>query len=78
MDNKNNEQNGAPILQNLTNQDFLNFGVQHLAYVKPIKIDGKTSYAIHAADGTPLSVMESMQEAILTIRQNALDAVIVQ
>lgn len=78
MNNKNNEQNGAPILQNLTNQDFLNFGIQHLAYVKPIQINGKTSFAIHAADGTPLSVMESMQEAIATIRQNALDAVVIQ
>ncbi len=72
-----NQHNAADVLKSLSHQDFLSFGVQNVAYVKPVMIDGEVSYAIHAADGTPLSVMESKEEAYSMIRQNDLDAVVV-
>ena len=57
--------------------DFLNFGIRHVAYIRPIKVENKAAFAIHAADGTPLSVMESMEAAIVVVRHNDLEPVTV-
>ena len=65
------------ILRTLSSQDFLEFGMQHVAYVKPVYVEGGTAYAIHAANGTPLSVMDTLDEALLMIRHNDLDAIAV-
>ncbi len=65
----------SELLKKLTSRDFLALGVQNVAYVKPIRIENKTAYAIHAADGTPLSVMEDMSTAVSTILHNELEPV---
>ena len=41
-------------LRQISSQDFMAFGVNDLAYIKVVDVDGSTGYAIHAADGTPL------------------------
>lgn len=60
-------------IRNLSARGFLNFGIQQVAYIRPVKIENKTAYAIHAADGTPLSVMDSMDTAVITVRHNDLE-----
>jgi hypothetical protein len=60
-------------LKNLSAQDFLNFGMQQVAYIRRVRVEDKTAYAIHAADGTPLSVMDSRDTAIVTVRYNDLE-----
>lgn len=60
-------------LKNLTPRDLLNFGLQDVAYVRPIIVENRPAFAIHAADGTPLSVMESMDSAMAVIRHNDLE-----
>ncbi len=65
----------ADILKNISAQDFLGLGVHDIAYIRPVDVNGTTHYAIHAADGTPLSVMEDKNTAMGTIFQNDLDAV---
>lgn len=65
------------LLRTISTRDFLNFGVQQLAYIRPVKVEDKTAYAIHAADGTPLSVMESMDTAVIVVRHNELEPVTV-
>jgi hypothetical protein len=60
-------------LKNISLRDFLNFGVQQIAYIRPVRVENKVAYAIHAADGTPLSVMESMDTAIIVVRHNELE-----
>ncbi len=62
-------------LKTLSSQDFLEFGMQYVAYVKPVNVESGTAYAIHAANGTPLSVMDTLDEALLMIRHNDLDAI---
>lgn len=62
------EQNG------LTRFDLANWGIENVAYVKPIHVDGEGSYGIFAADGTELAQMDNRDEAIVTIRQNDLEA----
>ena len=63
-------------LRELSPQDFLSFGMQDIAYVREVEIDGQVGYAVHAADGTPLSVMDSMAEATTLIHHNDLETVI--
>ena len=58
--NSNSDQFSAEILKNISSQDFLNFGMQDLAYVREVQEDGQTRFAIHAANGMPLSVVDDM------------------
>ena len=73
--NHGNPANIAEQLKKLTTKDFLNFGIQNVAYIRPIDVENKKVYAIHAADGTPLSVMESMDTAIVVVRHNDMEPV---
>lgn len=75
MTQKANESN--PDLKDLSQRDFLNFGIHELAYIKPVNIQKRSAFAIHAADGTPLSIMETLDMALLAVRQNDLEAVTV-
>ncbi len=65
------------VLKSLSTQDFLGFGVQNVAYVRQVKVDEKTAWSIHAADGTPLSVMDDLEVALALIRHNELEPVTV-
>jgi len=60
-------------LQNLSAQDFLKVGIHEIAYIRPVSGE-KTAlgFSIHAADGTPLSVMETKDLALQAVRSNAL------
>jgi len=62
------------ILRRLSPQDFAAFGVNHVAYVKPVQVKGQSGFAIHAADGTPLTVLPSRDVACATVRQNDMEA----
>ena len=64
------------VLRELTAQDFLSFGMQDVAYVREVQIDGQIGFAVHAADGTPLSVMDSLAEATTLIHHNDLETVV--
>lgn len=63
----------ANILRHLSAQDFAAFGVDNLAYVKPVTLHGSTSFSIHAADGTPLTVMPERTVAFAAVRQNDME-----
>ena len=57
----------------LSSQDFLDVGVHKIAYIRPVQVDEKTAYAIHAADGTPLSVMDTLDHALFVVQDNDLE-----
>lgn len=61
------------ILRQLSPQDFATFGVDHVAYVKPVTVEGAAAFAIHAADGTPLTVLPARDVAYATVRQNDME-----
>lgn len=65
-------------LKDLNTQDFLTFGVEQMAYVRPTIIDEREVFAIHAADGMPLYIVESRSEAMAVIHRNDLDALTLQ
>lgn len=60
-------------LKNISSHDFLTFGLHHVAYIRHVYNDGEGAYAIHAADGTSLSVLETLDEALKIIHHNQLE-----
>jgi hypothetical protein len=69
---------GVEKLRTLSSTDFASLGMSDLAYVKPVMLeDGGTGYAIHAADGTQMAVVNERNLAFAAIRQHDLEAVVV-
>ena len=61
------------LLKALSSQDFARIGMHEIAYIRPLKTPGvDNAFAVYAADGTQLSVLESMDMAIATLRHNDL------
>ncbi|MBF0561237.1 MAG: DUF1150 family protein [Alphaproteobacteria bacterium] len=59
----------------LSPKDFAAFGIDIFAYVKPVTVDGSPGYAIHAADGTQLTVVPGRANAFATVRRHELEPV---
>jgi hypothetical protein len=57
----------------LTADMFGALGMGHIAYVRPIRVDGVAAFAIHAADGTRMAVAPEAAVAIAAIRQHAME-----
>lgn len=64
------------MLRSLSPKDFLKIGINEIAYVRPFHVHGQeNAVAVYAADGTQLSVLDSMDLALATLRHNDLMAV---
>jgi hypothetical protein len=70
--------NVRDFLKGLSSHDFLRIGMNEIAYVRPLAVAGaftgdeKKAFAVYAADGTQLSVLDSMDMAMATLRHNDL------
>ena len=60
-------------LDGFSEQDFLQLGMQDLAYIRQVRIGGDVSYMIHAADGPPISSMDDRASALPAILGNDLE-----
>lgn len=78
MNNQNLKEPRDQRLKILSTADFLNFGAQHIAYIKPVTVEGKSMYAVHAADGTAIGMSDTVDTAHVVIRQNDMFAVMLQ
>lgn len=56
--------------KNLSTRDLGSVGIEDTAYIKSVTIDGQKLHAIHAADGTPLTVVAERELAFATVRQH--------
>ncbi len=65
-------------LRGISADELRDFGVNHIAYIRPVSLMGNTAYAIHSADGTPLAAVETLDLALTAARQNDLEPVILQ
>lgn len=61
------------MLRNLSAQDFLNFGLQQVAYIRPVHVEGQPAWSLHAADGTALTIQDKAHLAAVIARQNDLE-----
>lgn len=59
----------------LTLDEFMALGAGDLAYVKPVEVEGRTAYALHAADGRELALMANRDVAFAALRQNGFEPV---
>ena len=59
----------------MTDRDLAGLGLQCVAYVKRIRIEGENAYSIHAADGTEIAIMCNREVAFATIREHDMEAV---
>jgi hypothetical protein len=65
----------AETLRQMTASDLAMLGMQDIAYVKPVVVDGTAGYAIHAADGTQIALTGNRDIAFAVVRQNELEPV---
>jgi hypothetical protein len=60
-------------IRQMSSRELALFGMQDLAYVKAVLIDGTTAFAVHAADGTQITVLPDREIALATVRQHDLE-----
>ncbi|MDD5587223.1 MAG: DUF1150 family protein [Alphaproteobacteria bacterium] len=59
--------------QSFTPEELGRFGVDYVAYIKPVIIRGQQFHIIHAADGTPIMAASERELAFATVRQNEME-----
>ena len=64
-------------IRELSPQDFAGLGLNQIAYVREIELEGHRGFAIHAADGQRLTVVPTHEAAIAVIVRNDLEPVTV-
>jgi hypothetical protein len=74
MPSKTQDDSGTVVLdvRNLSPADLGRLGMQQVAYVKPVIVNGAHAFAIHAADGTPMAVAQDFGVAIAAIVQHEM------
>jgi hypothetical protein len=60
-------------IRHMSSRELALFGMQDLAYVKPVLVNGITAFAVHAADGTQVTVLPDREIALATVRQHDLE-----
>ncbi len=63
---------GAFDIRHMSVEQLAALGVSHLAYVKPVLVNGTRAFAIHGADGTPMAVAGAEDLAFAAIRQHEM------
>jgi hypothetical protein len=62
-------------LRHISPQEFALLGMQDLAYVKRVTVNDAAAFAIHAADGTQIALINDRELAFATVRQHDLEPV---
>ena len=76
MPSKTQPESGTVILdvRNLSQAELGRLGLEQVAYVKPVIVNGAHAFAIHAADGTPMAVAQDRGIAIAAIVEHEMVA----
>ena len=62
-------------MRHMTTNDLALLGMQDIAYVKPVIVDGNSGFAVHAADGTQMALIANRDLAFAVVRQNEMEPV---
>ena len=65
-------------LRAISQREFQALGNGHVVYIKPVTIMNRQAYALHAADGTAITLTDSSEAAWALALQNDLDPVTLQ
>lgn len=69
------EQAGVPAvvdIRHISTQQLAQLGMQQIAYVKQVTVNGSAAFAIHAADGTPMAIAGGLDVAVAAIVQHEM------
>ncbi|MCB1592287.1 MAG: DUF1150 family protein [Alphaproteobacteria bacterium] len=72
---QNREDHIRTLLRNMSTEDFMNLGLKQVAYIRPIASESGPLYAVCAADGSPLSVLDTFEKAVLSTLSIKLEPV---
>jgi len=61
--------------RHMSTRDLAAFGVQDLAFIKAVSVNDEVGYAIHAADGTQMALVNDRDVAFAAVRQHGLEPV---
>lgn len=61
-------------IRHISTEQLAQLGLQQIAYVKPVVVNGTAAFAIHAADGTPMAIAGDREVAIAAINQHEMVA----
>lgn len=59
-------------IRHISEEQLAALGVSHVAYLKPVVLNGVQGIAIHAADGTPMAVAGSREIAAAVVVQHEM------
>ena len=70
---------GTPtaMLRQLSPLDWARFGLQQVAYLRPMLLNGVQAISIHAADGTQLGAAPNLESATAAVMEHEMAAVLV-
>ena len=60
-------------IRHMSARELAHFGMQDIAYIKHVIVNGDAGYAIHAADGTQIAELPDWGIAHATVRQHDLE-----
>ena len=63
----------AERIRHMSMRELAFFGIQDIAYIRRVVVDGAAAYAVHAADGTQIAVLADRDIAFATVRQHDLE-----
>lgn len=69
------EQKQMTTVQTVTPEALAMLGAPSLAYIRPVKVSGAEGWGIFAANGQPMGMVESREEAFAAARQHDLSPV---
>ncbi|HEX3861610.1 MAG TPA: DUF1150 family protein [Stellaceae bacterium] len=62
-------------IRQLSERELGMLGMNDVAYVKQVIVDGASSYTVHAADGTKMAEIADRDIAFAVVRQNDMEPV---
>ena len=62
-------------VKRLSDNELGLLGMEDLAYVKRVVVDGTAAFAVHAANGTQIAVIADRDLAFAVVRQHDLEPV---
>lgn len=62
-------------VRQLSERELGLLGMEDVAYVKRVVVDGADAFAVHAADGTQIAVLPNRALAFAVVRQHNMEPV---
>ena len=63
------------IRRQLSQRELGLLGIEDVAYVKRVVLDGTAAFAVHAADGSQIAVLADRELACAMVRQHEMEPV---